>query len=61
MNQVQEWFDKLVGVTSGTYDHQRLAESLFRRPLFDAAALQTPACWRRKAALGLRHSKWTDH
>ena len=59
MNQVQEWFDKLVGVASETCDRQRLAESLFHRPLFDAAAFQTPACWRRKAAPGLRRSMRT--
>ena len=50
MNQVQEWFDKLFGITAGVSDRQRMADSLFRRPLFDAAAFQTPACWRRKSA-----------
>ena len=60
MNQVQEWFEKLVGVPSGVGRRRQMAESLFRRPSFDAAAFQTPACWRRKTACRLRNPERTD-
>ena len=51
MDQVQQWFERLVGVTPENRTRRYVTEPLFRQPLFDAAALQTPACWRRKSAL----------
>ncbi len=61
MDQVQQWFDKLVGVTPGDNPRQHVAESLFRRPPFDSAAFQTPACWRRKSLPGRPVQGQTDH
>jgi hypothetical protein len=60
MNQVQEWFEKLVGMPPGAGHRRQMAESVFRRPSFDASVFQTPACWRRKAAAGLHGAKRTD-
>ena len=57
MNQVQVWFEKLVGMTPEACYRQRMVETLFRRPLFNAAAFQTPACWRRKAPARLRRAE----
>jgi hypothetical protein len=48
MSRLQEWFEKIVGITEKERDRRELAESLFGRPLFDAAAFHKPACWRRK-------------
>jgi hypothetical protein len=49
MSQLQEWFEKIVGITAKERDRRELVESLFCRPLFDAAAFHKPACWRRKS------------
>ena len=60
MNQVQEWFEKLVGMPSGVCQRRQMAESPFHRPSFEAAAFQTPACWRRKSSPRLRSPERTD-
>lgn len=54
MSQLQEWFEKIVGVAPEAGNRRELAEALFARPTFDAAALQTPACWRRKVSISRR-------
>ncbi len=50
MNNIQYWFEKLAGIQQQNRERAILAESLFAKPPFDAAALHKPACWRRKAA-----------
>ncbi len=50
MNHIQYWFEKLAGIQQETRERATLAESLFAKPPFDAAAFHKPACWRRKAA-----------
>lgn len=48
MIQIQEWFDRLVGISPETSGRPGTALSPFGRPPFDAAAFQKPACWRRR-------------
>jgi hypothetical protein len=57
MSQLQEWFEKIVGIAAKERDRRELVESLFDRPLFDAAAFHKPACWRRKTMRCFRSSE----
>ena len=49
MDQIQGWFEKIVGLTQAERERRAFAEFIFHRPSFDAEALHMPACWRRKA------------
>lgn len=48
MNQVQAWFDRILGVHHVEHSRYELARKIFTQPLFDASAFQMPACWRRR-------------
>lgn len=51
MSRLQKWFEQLTGTTAA--ERQRVARmrELYGRRM-DAAALEMPACWRRKPRLG---------
>jgi hypothetical protein len=49
MNYLQKWFELIAGITQEERDRREFAEQVFARRIFDAA-LQTPACWRRRSA-----------
>ena len=53
MNQIQTWFERIAGVCHVEPQRYEFARALFARPPFDAAALQKPACWRRKRVSGM--------
>lgn len=57
MQQIQEWFDRIAGVSPQEYARLRTAESVFRQPGFDPAPFQKPACWRRRARIGVQRSR----
>ena len=52
MQQLQEWFDRLAGVSAQAAARQRAAEAVFRQPGFDSAPFERPAFWRRSARIG---------
>ncbi|AEV26422.1 MULTISPECIES: hypothetical protein [Azospira] len=52
MNRLQKWFEHIAGVTQEERERRAFAQALFGSKPVDTLALQTPACWRRKA----RHS-----
>ena len=52
MGTVQKWFERLAGVMPHERERYELARALYSRQPFDSAALQTPACWRRRARRG---------
>ncbi len=48
METVQKWFEHLAGISPGERERIALVVRVFSEAPFDAASLQTPACWRRK-------------
>ena len=50
MNRIQKWFEQLAGVSCQERHRWALAQEIFGTRRLDAAALQKPACWRRKSA-----------
>lgn len=49
MNRIQKWFEQIAGVGLVERHRWALAQEIFGAPRVDAAALQKPACWRRKS------------
>lgn len=48
MNQLQEWFEKIAGVTQEERARRKFSEEFFGQRKFDASAFHTPAYWRRR-------------
>lgn len=48
MSHLQEWFERIAGVTQEEQARRAFAHALFSKPQFDPSAFQKPACWRRK-------------
>ena len=49
MNRLQKWFDHIAGITQEERERRAFARQIFGSKPVDVLALQTPACWRRKA------------
>jgi hypothetical protein len=49
MNRIQRLFELVVGISQQERDRWALAQAIYGAPRVDVVALQTPACWRRKA------------
>lgn len=48
MKTLQQWFEKLAGVSQDELDRISLAAKVFaEEQRLDLASLKTPACWRR--------------
>ena len=55
MDRVQNWFEKVVGVTEEELRRREFAQRFFGQRPMDISALQRPACWRRlRAPVGRR-------
>jgi len=55
MGRVQNWFEKVVGVTEEELRRREFAQRIFGQRPMDISALQRPACWRRlRAPVGRR-------
>lgn len=54
MNPIQEWFERIAGITHEERQRLAFARALYGRPSFDPAAFEKPACWRRKPRLARR-------
>ncbi|EXI69724.1 MAG: hypothetical protein AW08_00217 [Candidatus Accumulibacter adjunctus] len=50
MNTIQKWFEQVAGVTRDERARWALAQQVYGARGLDVAALQKPACWRRKAS-----------
>ena len=48
MNHLQEWFERIAGISQEERQRLAFARQLYGRPSFDPAALEIPACWRRR-------------
>ena len=53
MTHLQKWFERMAGIAQEERARREFAQRFFARSPFDASALSTPACWRRKAAQGV--------
>ncbi len=53
MKQLQQWFDRLAGVSAQAAARQRTVEAVFRLPGYDPVLFERPAFWRRRARVGL--------
>lgn len=51
MKHLQHWFDLLVGISHDEQARLERARAIFDDHGPDVAALQTPACWRRRNRL----------
>ena len=49
MNRIQRVFEFIAGISQQERDRWALAQEIYSAPRRDVLALQTPACWRRKA------------
>lgn len=49
MNRIQKVFEFIAGISQQERDRWALAQEIYGAPRRDVLALQTPACWRRKA------------
>ncbi|WP_153110999.1 hypothetical protein [Propionivibrio limicola] len=52
MDFLQEWFERIAGITQDERTRTELAQEIFAKRQFNVAAFETPACWRRKANRG---------
>lgn len=51
MNRMQRLFEQIAGVCQAETQRWAMAQEIFGAPRIDVAALQKPACWRRKARI----------
>lgn len=51
MNRIQQWFERIAGLTLEERQRWSLAQDIFGRQVVNVSALQTPACWRRKSRI----------
>ncbi len=49
MIRIQRLFELIAGVSQEERQRWAIAQDIFHSPRMDVLALQTPACWRRKA------------
>lgn len=49
MNRLQQWFEQIAGLTQEERQRWALAQQIYGKQSVDVQALETPACWRRKA------------
>ena len=49
MNRIQRVFEFIAGISQQERDRWALSRAIYGAPRHDVLALQTPACWRRKA------------
>lgn len=52
MDRIQQWFERMAGVTQEETARRKFAEEFFGQRKFDVAAFQKPACWRRRSVSG---------
>ncbi len=52
MERIQKLFELLAGISAAEDARLARARAIFSAPGPDLAALQTPACWRRKQRIG---------
>lgn len=52
MKRLQHWFDLLAGISPDEQARLERAIAIFGDSGPDIAALQTPACWRRRNRVG---------
>ena len=56
MNRIQRLFELIAGISQEERHRWALVQDIFLAPRLDVHALQTPACWRRKAnSQGIKH------
>lgn len=48
MNHIQEWFERMAGITLEEKNRMATAHTVFARKALDCSELHKPACWRRK-------------
>ncbi|WP_374276616.1 hypothetical protein [Azonexus sp.] len=48
MRRLQQWFDLIAGVSAAEQQRLERARAIFSARGPDVAALQLPACWRRR-------------
>ncbi len=51
MKRMQRLFERIAGISQDERDRWAFAQAIYGTPAKDLLALQTPACWRRKAAV----------
>jgi hypothetical protein len=51
MNRIQKLFEQIAGVYQAETNRWAVAQEIFATPRVDVAALQKPACWRRKSRI----------
>ncbi|MDZ4313218.1 MAG: hypothetical protein U0989_00340 [Azonexus sp.] len=49
MKCIQKWFEVIAGISQSERDRLALAREIFGVATMDISALNTPACWRRRA------------
>ena len=49
MKRLQQWFDLIAGISHEEQARLERAREIFCASSTDVDALQTPACWRRRA------------
>ena len=54
MNHIQEWFERIAGISQEERDRQAFAREVFGKPPLDPSMFEKPACWRRKIAASRR-------
>jgi hypothetical protein len=52
MKRLQHWFDLMAGIAHDEQARLELARTIYGHKL-DIEALQTPACWRRRARINI--------
>lgn len=52
MKRLQKWFEQIAGISQEELDRLTRAREIFSEPRQDIAALNKPACWRRKRRIG---------
>ncbi|PKO90433.1 MAG: hypothetical protein CVU16_10235 [Betaproteobacteria bacterium HGW-Betaproteobacteria-10] len=49
MKCIQKWFEVIAGISQSERERLALAREIFGTAGMDVSALNTPACWRRRA------------
>ena len=52
MKRIQKLFELIAGISQEDIEREARARQIFAARNTDVAALQTPACWRRKRRVG---------
>ena len=51
MKRLQQWFELIAGISHDEQARLERARAIFGTSCHDVEALQTPACWRRRARI----------